>query len=48
MCVSHEEGDVDPVRDLDIIHQELAYKDLEHCAKMKADLDKRIDKNNDE
>jgi ribosome-binding ATPase YchF (GTP1/OBG family) len=28
MCVCHEEGDVDPIRDLDIIHEELALKDL--------------------
>jgi len=23
MCVSHDEGEVDPIRDLDIIHNEL-------------------------
>ena len=28
MCVSHEEGEVDPIRDLEIIHEELALKDL--------------------
>jgi obg-like ATPase 1 len=26
--IIHEEGDVDPIRDLDIIHWELAAKDL--------------------
>jgi len=29
MSVSHEEGDVDPIRDMDIIHAELAAKDLQ-------------------
>jgi len=34
--VTHVEGDVDPVRDMEIIHEELRLKDLEY-------LDKTVD-----
>ena len=34
--MTHVEGDVDPVRDMEIIHEELRLKDLEY-------LDKTID-----
>jgi len=46
-CVAHEEGSVDPVRDLNIIHNELIQKDLEWCSKKKADFEKSISRNND-
>ena len=47
MCVSHEEGDIDPVRDLDIIHNELIYKDQEAMLKIKTDCENKIKRNNE-
>ena len=47
MSVSHEEGDVDPVRDMDIIHAELAAKDLQQVTKVLTDLDSKILRSND-
>jgi len=44
MCVSHEEGEVDPIRDLDIIHEELALKDLAQLEKLKGICELNIKK----
>ena len=38
--VVHVEGDVNPVRDLEIIQDELRLKDIEHLTKRLADLEK--------
>ena len=38
--VVHVEGDVNPVRDLEIIQNELRLKDVEHLTKRLADLEK--------
>lgn len=40
--VIHEEGDVDPIRDMEIITGELIAKDLQHLAKVIDELDKDI------
>ena len=44
--VVHSEGEVDPVRDLKIIHEELALKDRQHIAKRIEDLTKVIARTN--
>ena len=44
--IVHDEGDIDPVRDLNIIHSELALKDIQQIDKRMADLDKTIERNN--
>lgn len=38
--VTHVEGDVNPVRDIEIIHEELRLKDLEYLTKRTAELEK--------
>lgn len=38
--VTHVEGDVNPVRDMEIIHEELRLKDLEYLNKRLAELEK--------
>lgn len=45
--ITHTEGDVNPVRDLDIISTELCKKDLQLLNKRMEDLDARIKRNND-
>lgn len=45
--ITHTEGDVNPVRDLDIISIELCKKDLQLLNKRMEDLDARIKRNND-
>lgn len=40
--VEHVEGDLDAIRDLEIILQELRLKDLANMAKTKADIEKRL------
>jgi obg-like ATPase 1 len=44
--IIHEEGDVDPIRDMDIIHTELIAKDVQYLAKTIDDLDKVIKRTN--
>ena len=44
--VVHSEGEVDPIRDLKIIHEELALKDRQHLAKRMEDLTKTIARKN--
>lgn len=44
--ITHDEGDVNPVRDMDIIHSELAKKDLQHIEKRLDDLEKTIARTN--
>lgn len=44
--IIHEEGDVDPIRDLDIIHWELAAKDLQAIEPKMDELDKLIKRKN--
>lgn len=44
--IIHEEGDVDPIRDMEIIHGELIAKDLQYLAKKIDDLDKVIKRTN--
>ena len=39
------EGDVDPIRDLDIINEELRLKDIEFFEKISDDCEKKIKKN---
>lgn len=46
MEIIHEEGDVDPIRDMEIIHGELIAKDLQYLAKKIDDLDKVIKRTN--
>ena len=38
--MTHVEGDVNPVRDIEIIHEELRLKDLEYLNKRLAELEK--------
>jgi len=45
--VIHEEGDVDPVRDMQIITEELFEKDRQKLAKIKAPIQLQIDRKND-
>lgn len=40
--IIHVEGDVDPARDLDIIHSELRFKDLEYLHKQLDPLEKSV------
>lgn len=44
--IVHDEGDVDPIRDLEIIHSELAKKDIQQIEKKLPDLEKAIERNN--
>ncbi len=45
--ITHTQGDVNPVRDLDIISTELTKKDLAQVEKKIADLDSKIKRTND-
>jgi len=45
--ITHTEGDVNPVRDLEIINHELIQKDLQQVAKRTEELDAKIKRNND-
>jgi len=45
--VSHVEGSVDPVRDLDIINEELVLKDLELVSKLREKLEKELSHSKD-
>ena len=38
--VTHVEGDVDPIRDLEIIHDELRLKDVEYLSSKMSNLEK--------
>lgn len=42
--VIHEEGDVDPIRDIEIINGELIAKDLQHIARLYEDFEKLLKK----
>lgn len=44
--IIHEEGDVDPIRDMEIIHGELIAKDQQNLAKSMDDLEKIIKRTN--
>jgi obg-like ATPase 1 len=44
--IIHEEGDVEPIRDMDIIHGELIAKDLQFLEKKIDDVDKVIKRTN--
>ena len=44
--IIHEEGDVDPVRDMEIIHGELIAKDIQHLKGKIDDLEKVIKRTN--
>jgi obg-like ATPase 1 len=46
--VAHTEGEVDPVRDLEIISNELIMKDLHMTEKRIGDINLKLSKNNDE
>lgn len=46
--IVHTEGEVDPIRDMAIISNELIYKDLEACERKVADLQKSINRFNDD
>lgn len=45
--IVHVEGDVNPYRDLDIIHDELRLKDLELCNKNVESLERVVVRGND-
>lgn len=45
--VIHEEGEVDPIRDMEIITEELIAKDLQHCEKVGQELEPKIKRFND-
>jgi len=45
--IVHVEGEVDPIRDLEIIQEELRLKDLEFIDKMRADIEKRASRSSD-
>ena len=40
--VIHEEGDVDPLRDIDIINGELVAKDMQHVNRLLEDFEKLL------
>jgi len=42
--VVHEEGEVDPLRDMGIINNELILKDLQHLERVMNDLTTRLNK----
>lgn len=46
--ITHVEGEVDPIRDLDIINEELRLKDVEFFEKIYADADKKVKRNNND
>ncbi|CAF3841639.1 unnamed protein product [Rotaria sordida] len=45
--IAHVEGNIDPIRDIEIIHDELRLKDLELTKKIADDLDKKVVRGND-
>lgn len=45
--IVHIEGNVDPIRDIEIIHDELRLKDLEQGKKANDDLEKKVVRGND-
>ncbi|CAF2354606.1 unnamed protein product [Rotaria sp. Silwood2] len=45
--IAHVEGNVDPIRDMEIIHDELRLKDLEMTKKVAEDLEKKVVRGND-
>jgi obg-like ATPase 1 len=45
--IVHVEGNVDPIRDIEIIHDELRLKDLEMVKKIAEDLEKKAVRGND-
>jgi obg-like ATPase 1 len=45
--IVHIEGNVDPIRDIEIIHDELRLKDLEIAKKTGDDLEKKVVRGND-
>ncbi|CAF3965120.1 unnamed protein product [Rotaria magnacalcarata] len=45
--IAHVEGNVDPIRDMEIIHDELRLKDLELAKKVAEDLEKKVVRGND-
>ncbi|CAF1217106.1 unnamed protein product [Adineta steineri] len=45
--IIHVEGTVDPIRDIEIIHDELRLKDLELAKKVADDLEKKVVRGND-
>ena len=45
--IAHIEGNVDPIRDIEIIHDELRLKDLEMGKKTGDDLEKKVVRGND-
>ena len=45
--IAHVEGNVDPVRDIEIIHNELRLKDLEMAKKAGDELEKKVVRGND-
>ena len=44
--VIHQEGEVDPVRDMEIINDEIYAKDLQHLEKAMEEVDKVIKRSN--
>lgn len=46
--IVHTEGEVDPIRDMETISNELIYKDLEMCERRVADLQKIVNRSNDD
>ena len=45
--IAHVEGNIDPIRDIEIIHDELRLKDLEMGKKAGDDLEKKVVRGND-
>lgn len=45
--IIHVEGDVDPSRDLDIIHEELMFKDMEYLNKHLGGLERVVARGGD-
>ena len=45
--IAHVEGNIDPIRDIEIIHDELRLKDLEMAKKIGEDLEKKFVRGNE-
>ena len=45
--IAHVEGNIDPIRDIEIIHDELRLKDVEIAKKTGDDLEKKVVRGND-
>ncbi|CAF4847565.1 unnamed protein product, partial [Rotaria magnacalcarata] len=45
--IAHVEGNIDPIRDIEIIHDELRLKDLELTKKIADDLEKKAVRGNE-